>query len=169
MLGQARRQQNTYADIFGNHISGSEGFVLQQNGGQINEFTASCGVAGGGVMTPIVQLTAGRWQHVALVKTRTELRVYLNGVQLVAQPAPGAAVPSPLSIRVGLGFNGAGRCFRGLIEGFRIWNRAFAKFDHAGIDPAAAQETRSQYLDDTPRPAAGAAVRSWTWPPMTRG
>ena len=89
-------EQNTYADIFGNHVSASAGFVLQQNGGQTNEFAAFCGIAGGGVATPAVQLTAGRWQHVALVKTAGSFDSDHNGVPSHAvgsRPARPLAAP----------------------------------------------------------------------------
>ena len=115
--------------------------------------------AGGGkwVMTPAVPLAAGRWQHVALVKTREDLRFYLNGVLVAAEQDTAPARPSPMPVAVGLGYTAQERCFRGLIDDFRIWNMALTAFDHAGIDPAAARETRVQCLDTTPRPAAGAA------------
>ena len=64
-------QQSPHADIFGNHVSEGLGFVLQQDGSNTNEFLAAYGAGDGKwVMTEAVPLAAGRWQHVALVKTR---------------------------------------------------------------------------------------------------
>jgi len=63
---------------------------------------------------------------------------------------------------VGLGYSAQERCFRGLIDDFRIWNRPLTDFAHAGIDPAAAQETLSRCLQGTLRPAAGPLSESWT-------
>jgi hypothetical protein len=156
-------QQSHYADIFGNHVSEGLGVVLQQDGANTNQFYGSYGAGGGRwVMTEPVPLTAGRWQHVALVKTRDDLRVYLNGVLVAAEESSAPALPSPMPVAVGLGYSDQERCFRGLIDDFRIWNRALTDFSHAGIDPAAARETAAQCLQATPRPAAGAPAKSWT-------
>jgi hypothetical protein len=156
-------QQAVHADVFGNHVPESLGFVLQQDAGNTNQFIASYGAGGGRwVSTSSAPLSAGRWQHVAVVKTREELRFYLNGVLVVAEQDPAPAQPSPMAIRVGLGYNNAERCFRGLIDEFRVWNKALATFEHAGIDPAAARETRSLTLDATPRPAAAVPAQTWT-------
>ena len=156
-------RQAQHADIFGNHDGEGLGFVLQQDGANANQYLAAYGIGDRRwVITEAVPLAAGRWQHVALVKTRQDLRVYLNGV-LVAQEDNTAPVhPSPMPVAVGLGYTAQQRCFRGLIDEFRIWNKALTDFGHAGIDPTAARETRSQYLSDTPRPASGKLDKSWT-------
>jgi len=157
------RQQSQHADVFGNHVGEGLGLVLQQDGSRTNQFLAAYGAGGGRwVLTEAVSLAAGRWQHVALVKTREDLRVYLNGILVATREAPAPARPSPMPVAVGLGYSDQKRCFRGLIDDFRIWNKALSDFGHAGIDPAAARETRAQCLDDTPRPAAGALAKSWT-------
>ncbi|MFH1922805.1 MAG: LamG-like jellyroll fold domain-containing protein [Planctomycetota bacterium] len=157
------KQQSQHADVFGNHVGEGLGFVLQQDGTNTNQFLAAYGAgAGKWVLTEAVPLAAGRWQHVALVKTREDLRVYLNGILIVAEQDTAPARPSPMPVAVGLGYSAQERCFRGLIDDFRIWNKALTDFGHAGIDPAAAQETLAQRLQATPRPAAGALAKSWT-------
>lgn len=157
------KQQSPHADIFGNHVGEGLGFVLQQDGGNTNQFLAAYGAGSGRwVLTDAVPLTAGRWQHVALVKTREDLRLYLNGVQLSTVEDAAPARPSPMAVAVGLGYTAQERCFRGQIDDFRIWNKALTDFAHAGIDPAAARETLARCLQTTPRPAAGALVQSWT-------
>ena len=35
--------------------------------------------------------------------------------------------PSPMSFRIGLGFDAESRCLNGVISGFRIWNRALTE------------------------------------------
>ena len=156
-------QQSQHADIFGNHVSEGLGFVLQQDGANTNEFLAAYGAGGGRwVMTEAVPLVAGRWQHVALVKTPEDLRFYLNGVLVASEQDAAPARPSPMPVAVGLGYTAQERCFRGLIDEFRIWNKALTEFGHAGIDPAAARETRAQGLESTPRPAVGELVQTWT-------
>ncbi|NUN51309.1 MAG: alpha-galactosidase [Planctomycetaceae bacterium] len=156
-------QQRAYADLFGNHVGEGRGFVLQQDATNTNQYLAAHGVGDGRwVMTPAVPLAANRWQHVALVKTKEELRICLNGVTVAAQPSRMRACPSPMPVAVGLGYSDPQRCFQGLLDDFRIWNRALTAFEHAGIDPADAREARSLYLDAAPRPAAGACAQSWT-------
>ena len=157
------KQQSQHADVFGNHVSEGLGFVLQQDGANTNQFLAAYGAgAGRWVMTEAVPLAAGRWQHVALVKTREDLRIYLNGILVAAEQDTAPARPSPTPVAVGLGYSAQDRCFRGLIDDFRIWNKALTDFRHADIDPAAARETLAQCLQAVPRPAAGELVKSWT-------
>jgi hypothetical protein len=156
-------RQNMHADIFGNHVSEGLGFVLQQDGMNTNQFLAGYGVGGSRwVLTPAVPLLADRWQHLALVKARDELCLYLNGVLVASEQSTAPARLSPMPIAVGLGYHQPERCFRGLIDEFRIWNKALAAFPHAGIEPAAAREARSLILDATPRSPAAALVQSWT-------
>ena len=171
MLGEPGPQQSPHADIFGNHVSEGLGFVLQQDGANTNQFLAAYGAgAGRWVMTEAVPLAAGRWQHVALVKTREELRFYLNGVLVAAEQDAAPARPSPMPVAVGLGYTAQERCFRGLIDDFRIWNKALTDFGHAGIDPAAARETRAQVsgVHAAPGRRCAGADRG-RWPPTTRG
>lgn len=157
------KQQSQHADIFGNHVGEGLGFVVQQDGNNTNQFYAAYGAGDGKwVLTEAVPLAAGRWQHVALAKTREDLQFFMNGVLVAAEQDPAPARPSPMPVAVGLGYTDQNRCFRGLIDDFRIWNEALIDFSHAGIDPAAARETRSQILDATLRPAAGALTESWT-------
>jgi hypothetical protein len=156
-------QQSQHTDVFGNHVSEGLGFVLQQDGTSTNEFLAAYGAGDGRwVLTEAVPFAAGRWQHVALVKTREDLRMYLNGVLVAAEQDTAPARPSPMPVAVGLGYSAQERCFRGLIDEFRIWNTALTDFGHADIDPAAARETIARCLNAAPRPPANAAEKSWT-------
>lgn len=115
--------QAVYADIFGNHLGGgSRGFVLQQKGTATNQFTGSFGVGGEAwvISDPIV-LAAGKWQHVAMVRTPSKLQLFVDG-KLGAEVASTAAVrPSELSFRVGLGITLLKRCFRGDIDDLRVF------------------------------------------------
>ena len=156
-------RQSPHADIFGNHVGEGLGFVLQQAGSNTNQFLAAYGAGDGKwVTTDAAPLSAGRWQHVALVKTGEELRIYLNGILIAAEQNAAPARPSPMPVAVGLGYTAQERCFRGLIDDFRIWSKALADFGHAGIDPELARETRALCLETTPRPAAGPLVDRWT-------
>lgn len=155
--------QSPHADIFGNHVGEGLGFVLQQDATNTNHYLAAYGAgAGRWVTTAAVPLSAGRWQHVALVKTRQDLRLYLNDVLIAMEEDPAAARPAPMPVAVGLGYTSQDRCFRGLIDDFRLWNKAITSFGHAGIDPAARREILVQCLDPTPRAIADPLVKSWT-------
>ena len=156
-------RQSQHADIFGNHVGDGSGFVLQQDGANTNQFLAAYGIGDAKwVTTQAVPLASDRWQHVALVKTREDLRFYLNGVLVAAVESTAPARQSPMAVAVGLGYSDRARCFRGLIDDFRVWNKALTDFGHAAIDPATARETLSQCLQATPRPVAGRLVESWT-------
>ncbi|MFV2068343.1 MAG: LamG domain-containing protein, partial [Pirellulales bacterium] len=148
-------RQIRYADLFGNHVSGGFGFVLQQHGANTNQFAGAYGAGGGTwVRTRPVPLAAGKWQHVALMKRRGEVRVYLDGIPVAVTHDPTPPVPSPLAVRVGLGFDGQDRCFQGRIADFRIWNRALTSFEHAGIAPEQKREALARVLRVLARPAA---------------
>ncbi|MBU3665442.1 MAG: hypothetical protein FGM15_06140 [Chthoniobacterales bacterium] len=128
-------QQNPHANIFGNHAHGGLGFVLQQDGANSNRFIASYGAgADRWIATPPVQLAAGKWQHVALVKTPESLSFFHNGVEVASVPASAPMAASPTTLRVGLGFDRPNdgayvRCFRGSIDEFRVWNKAVTDFN----------------------------------------
>jgi len=84
--------------------------------------------AGGFIGTKPIKLATDHWQHVAIVKSPKELKFYLNDVLLdsVAATLP-LVTPSPMSFRIGLGFDAESRCFNGAISGFRVWNRALSE------------------------------------------
>ena len=122
-------KQNTCADLFGNHFHGALGIALEQDGGNTNQFAAHYGAEGGRwVSTRSVRLVADRWQHVAVVKTSEELRLFVNGILLrsVRDSAPMAASPQPFRIGQSLGQDS--RCFRGQIDAFRVHRQALAEF-----------------------------------------
>jgi len=121
-------KQATYADIFGNHTVAGLGFVLQQDGDNTNSyaFNYSNG-AGGWISTKPVKLAADRWQHVAIVKSADKLEFYLNGVLLDSTAATAPVAHSPMTLRVGLGFEDERRSFTGTISGFRVWDRALSE------------------------------------------
>ncbi len=156
-------QQSPHADICGNHASAGLGFVLQQDGSNTNEFLAAYGAGDGKwVTTEAVPLLAGRWQHIALVKGKDELRLYLNGIQVAARQDLAPVRPSPMPVAVGNGYEAQPRCFRGLVDEFRIWNKAQTVFPHAGIDLSDARETLARYVGAASRPTADELVESWT-------
>ncbi len=122
--------QNRYANILGNHAGGGiTGYVIQQNNTNLNEFGFGYGNGSAYVDLPRFVLVADRWQHLAVVKTRDELRLYVNGLPVGKSPARGPVAPSTVNFRVGLGFHEASRCFRGSIDTMRVWGKALTRFD----------------------------------------
>ena len=116
-------EQARFADIFGNHLGGnSRGFVMQQKGDQTNQFTASFGIGGDAwvISKPII-LTAGKWQHVAMVRTPSKLQLFLDGKLGAEVASPSAVRSSELAFRVGLGITLIKRCFRGDIDELRVY------------------------------------------------
>ncbi|MCL5098189.1 MAG: hypothetical protein M1608_11815, partial [Candidatus Omnitrophica bacterium] len=102
------------------------GFVFQQVDSNANVYYCSFGSASGWMCTRGVKLKAGVWQHVACVKTPTQLRVYVNGLLSDTAAAQLPIATSPLNFRVGLGFPDPSRCFKGLLDTVRVWNRVLS-------------------------------------------
>ena len=73
-----------------------------------------------------VDLTAGQWQHVAIVCDGKKAFCYLNGVEKSNAAAKGDFQANPdLTFRLGQGYE-TGRFFRGLLRDFRIYRTALS-------------------------------------------
>ena len=179
------RQQVEHADIFGNHITGGFGMVMQQENVRHNRFAFAYGIGTGGwITTKPVTLTPERWQHLAVLKSRHEVRLYLNGILLetlrttlesreqpttfvadkngVTVNAPSVerpVTPSPLSFRVGLGFDQESRCFSGGIAALRVWNKVLAQ---PGADCTPAQKFEALVNNTSVTLRAGTPSRVFT-------
>ena len=95
-------QQNRLRQHFRNHLGEGVGFVLQQDGAGTNQFMAAYGAGENHwVLNEAVPLAADRWQHVALVKTRAALRLYLNGIIVAEMEDAAPARPSPMAVAGG--------------------------------------------------------------------
>lgn len=123
-------KQVDWSDILGNHANGGvNGMVLQQEAGATNQFSFVYGSTKGNyVQTKPLTLRPGQWQHVACVKDTGEARLYLNGVLMDVVEADAPMAASTIPFRVGLGFPGTDRCFKGMIDELRVWNRALDDF-----------------------------------------
>lgn len=117
-------EQTPYADILGNHAGNFTGLALQQDGPQTNRYYFTYGTGSGWVYSHSIPLAAGEWQHVAVVKSPTELRFYVNGLQVDAVAAPSPLAPSATSLMAGLGIALEGRWFQGELAELRVWDRA---------------------------------------------
>lgn len=121
--------QRPCVDIFGNHYHGGRGFALEQDFVDTNRFAAHYGAGSNKwVSTRSCRLIPGKWQHIAMVKTPRELRLYVNGipVSVARDTAPVAA--SSITFRIGQSLGDTSRCFGGMIDEFRVWNKAITDF-----------------------------------------
>jgi hypothetical protein len=161
-------RQNLHADIFGNHNHGGFGFAVEQDGDHTNCFAGAYGAGSGQwIGTRPVALVAGRWQHIALVKTPVDLRLCLNGIPVATIRNGAAMLPSPLTVRVGGSLGDINRCFRGRIDEFRVWKKAITEF-HTDISPDEklelfAQATRVRLLPAGAVETGPAAKKRWTF------
>ncbi|MBL0137742.1 MAG: hypothetical protein IPP86_04330 [Bacteroidetes bacterium] len=67
--------QMPYADILDNNHGLNQNWVLQQSGTTANNYYFYLS----GQNTPGFQLAANTWQHLAIVKSQSKIRVYING------------------------------------------------------------------------------------------
>jgi hypothetical protein len=158
-------QQNLCADLFGNHYHGGLGLALEQDGGNTNQFAAHFGAGDGRwVSTRPVRLVAERWQHVAVVKSAEELRLYVNGILVgsARDSAPVAASPQPFRIGQSLGLDT--RCFGGQIGRFRVHRQALAEFG-AEVSDDDRLETIAGNLGLIVRPSVASRVFDREHPP----
>jgi hypothetical protein len=159
-------RQNLHADVFGNHGHGGFGFVVEQDADNTNRFAGAYGAGSGQwITTRPVAIAAGKWQHLALVKTPSELRLYVNGIPVAVARNSAPMRPSPLTLRVGDSIGEVRRCFRGQIDEFRVWRKALTEFD-LGLGPeekleAFARAVRVQARPAGPSGAAPGGKASW--------
>ena len=63
------------------------------------------------------------WTHLAVTYDGATLRMFVNGVQVSSEAAPGGAVATNGALRIG-GNAFWGEFFKGIIDEVRIYNRA---------------------------------------------
>ena len=108
-------------ELFGNH---PPGMVMKWDGREVQFGYATTGGWAGMGTAP---LTAGQWQHVAVVCDVEESFCYVNGVEKTsAATGKGDFDPNlDLTFRLGQGYQ-TGRFFRGLLSDFRIYRSALS-------------------------------------------
>jgi PKD repeat protein len=119
-------EQMEYADIFGNHGGSGVGLVMQQEKGKTNVFGFGYGDGKQWQGPGTSQLTAGQWQHVAVVCDGEKAFCYINGEEKSQGSSKGMFAPNPnLTFRLGQGY-GEKRFFRGLLSDVRIYRMALS-------------------------------------------
>ena len=99
---------------------------MQQDGNKTNLFGFVYGDGKQWQGPGAAQLTAGQWQHVAVVCDGSKAFFYVNGEVKTSGAAAGAFAPKlDMSFRLGQGV-AAGRFFRGLLSDVRIYRTALS-------------------------------------------
>jgi alpha-galactosidase len=119
-------EQMEYADIFGNHGGSGVGLVMQQDQNKTNLFGFGYGDGKQWQESGTVQLTAGQWQHVAVVCDGSKAFFFVNGEVKSSAAAAGVFAPNlNLTFRLGQGY-GEKRFFKGLLSDVRIYRTALS-------------------------------------------
>ncbi len=105
------------------NMQGSGGWIIysQSHGGPIYQKQTSTNT-----------LTLNQWQHIAVVKNGADVRIYLNGVELVTTLGPAGSIPASMIPSTGNLYMGVTRglnealiqFFNGERDEVRIWNTA---------------------------------------------
>lgn len=117
-------EQVPYADILGNHAGDFTGFAFQQEGSQANHYYFTYGTGRNWVYSHTFALVANEWQHLAVTKSATTLRVFLNGLPIDSIPVQHPIASGATPFMAGLGISGEPRWFTGQLADVRIWDRA---------------------------------------------
>lgn len=144
--------QNT---IFCTHgwTVGEQGFVLRVGGtGELSfniagRDTQSVPVSWVEVESPLNSLQLNTWTHVAGTFSGTELKVFINGIEVAMTPFTGTIVHSTYGAKIGrladINQN-PGRFFSGNIDEVRVWNKALSAtelWDSAAVQIEPASNT----------------------------
>ncbi len=118
-------EQMEYANILGNH-AGFRGLVMQQDQNKTNLFYLGYGDGSKGYGCGLAQLTAGTWQHVAVVFDGEKAFCYINGEEKSTGSSKGEFAPNMnLTFRLGQGYSEK-RFFKGLLSDVRIYRMALS-------------------------------------------
>lgn len=122
--------QVEYADILGNHADGYLGLSVQQDGARTNQFGFGLGDGAKWQGAGPIQLTANRWQHVAVVCDGTNATMFLDGHAAAQGAVHGHFAPNRgLKFMLGRGYTAASRYFTGQLADVRIYRRALTPAD----------------------------------------
>ncbi len=116
--------QLEHADIIDNNHNNFQNWTVQQFDNNVNVYRFM--VFNSGPTICVFTLTAGVWQHVALVKSSTHLECYINGALSVSQPFSGKINYNAQQLRLGR-WGGGGRYWSGMLDEVRIWNRPLSQ------------------------------------------
>jgi hypothetical protein len=118
--------QVEHADILGNHGEPFVGVNLQQDGTRTNWFGFGYGDGRRWQGTGSVPLSAGRWQHLAVVCDGKTATLYVDGVKKSQDAAQGPfAANRDQDFKLGQGYH-SGRYFHGMLSDVRLYHEALS-------------------------------------------
>ena len=116
--------QVAYADILGNHGGTNTGFVIQQNGSANNQYYFSYGNTASWLYTSTFNLTPSVYNHLVVAKNGTYTSVYVNGARVTYDNLTASIAPNNnFTMKIGIGYDGGGRYYSGIIPSVKIYNR----------------------------------------------
>jgi len=95
-------------------------FLLRRDGDQYNFFVSN-GTSFFNVSSGVGTVTIGQWQHVAGTWDGSEMKIYIDGVELGTTTNVTGSLQTTIN-SVGIGNNAFGEPFAGTIDNIRIWN-----------------------------------------------
>jgi len=118
--------QVTFANIIDTHTANGIGYTIEQNISSTNEYYFAWGSGSGAYNIPLTfTLTPNIWQHLTIVKSGTNLTIYINGVQTQSATGGNATLDPGTSLRIGNWIIG-GRNWAGCLDDVRIWDKALS-------------------------------------------
>jgi hypothetical protein len=112
--------QQTHADIIDFNHRANVGLVIQQQVDDLNNFAFAVGNGNSGAVITY-RLQTGVWQNIVFQRQGTEIRLYVNGQLVQAQPCFAGNIQYLPGSTVTVGYNkNYGRYFRGEIKDLRV-------------------------------------------------
>jgi len=148
--------QDTWSSIIDNNHGNGINWVSQQHGDQDNFYHFGVGRAKEAGAVVSFRLVPDRWQHLALVKTATEVLVYLDGKLVEKAPARTQVnYANPPHLRLGT-FAGGGRFWKGAMDDVAIYRRPLTAEE---VGELAGMRAANQPALEAPPQMAG----KWLW------
>gem|GEM_PF-1965320 len=120
---------NTYQGNIVNSEGGNTGYMLRCGDNGKLDFNLGDGAAFHQMISPANTLTLNTWQYVAGTYDGDSMRMYVNGVQIMALYGVFNIGATGTGLVVGDWSNGTSRNFSGKIDEVRVWNAAVSGAD----------------------------------------
>jgi thiol-disulfide isomerase/thioredoxin len=91
------------------------------------------GVSPNDYLNGMTEVSAGQWHHVACVYDGKRMRIYVDGVLDVSIRQTGPIATNNFPVCIGENIELTGRCWHGLIDDVRIYNRALSENEIAAL------------------------------------
>ncbi|MGA2679248.1 MAG: LamG-like jellyroll fold domain-containing protein [Sedimentisphaerales bacterium] len=91
------------------------------------------GVSPNDYLNGMTEVSAGQWHHVACVYDGKRMRIYVDGVLDVSIRRTGPIATNDFPVCIGENIELTGRCWHGLIDDVRIYNRALSENEIASL------------------------------------